>query len=154
KTTLGVGDIVDVTLQVTNTSQTTPPDPFRFLGATLTTGTTFVLEACQDSGCSQELAGTLMFVDGGGGNGCVSSVAGVASCAEDISDSNKVNIAIGAGGVSLPPATSGSLTLATIRLQAVTPVSVSGGFFLRASTAANQINATISRCCNSIVTSC
>src|SRR5262249_46315395 len=68
-TTLGVGDIIDVTLAVTNTSQTTPPDPFGFLPATLMPGTTIVFEACQDSGCSVELAGTLAFVDGGGGNG-------------------------------------------------------------------------------------
>src|SRR5262245_15204338 len=57
QTTLGVGDIFDVTLQILNTSQTTPPDPFQFVPAKLVPGTTFVLEACQDSACSVELAG-------------------------------------------------------------------------------------------------
>src|SRR5215475_1467773 len=51
-TTLGVGDIIDVTIAITNTTQTTPPDPFSVLPATLTAGTVIAFEACQDSGCS------------------------------------------------------------------------------------------------------
>src|SRR5262245_52411473 len=47
--TVGVGDVIDVTLGLTNTTQTTPPDPFAFLPATLEPGTTFVFQACQDS---------------------------------------------------------------------------------------------------------
>src|SRR5262245_22465600 len=140
-TTLGVGDQFDVTIRIFNTSQTTPPDAFQFLPATLTAGTSFVLAACQDSSCTMELRGTLAFVPVGG-NGCVSSLASVTSCAADgANPTNKIDITIGSG-IALPRFTDSPnfVDIAVVRLQAVTPVSGSGSFFLRGSTGPNQIS--------------
>src|SRR5262249_56891760 len=113
-----------------------------------------VVEVWADSGCTVELNGTFAFVDGGGGNGCVTSQPGVSSCSEDLVDTNMVKIVIGAAGVPLPPASSGPLNLATIRLLGVTPVTAEGEFFLRASTAVEQVSATFGRCCSLRVSTC
>src|SRR5262249_10521646 len=136
----------------------TPPDPFTFLLATLTPGTTIIFKACQDVGCSVELAGTLSFVNPGG-NGCLGSVAGVTSCAEDPIHPNRVGLVTGVRG-SLPPLRPPSpfhtsqINLAALRFRAVTPAPGSGTFFLSVATANNQILGSFARCCDSMATNC
>jgi hypothetical protein len=138
------GQEVDVIISLTNTSQTTPPDIFQFLPATLT-GVTFTIMACADSACTVPLPGTLEFVPVGG-NGCVANDPGVTSCSLDLvtdATGNTIAITISGGGVALPPATSGPLDLATVRVRSTAPVSTPGGqFFLRAETGPDDVSAT------------
>ncbi len=146
---LQIGDTIDVVLRFFNTSQTTPPDPFQFLPATLTAGTVVTFEACADSACTVPLPGTLVFVSVGG-NGCVSNVANVTSCAPDNpvpALQTQVLVTVSGAGVPLPAATDNPnfVDLATVRLTATNPVGTPGGaFFLRVATDANQIEATFS----------
>jgi uncharacterized repeat protein (TIGR01451 family) len=138
------GQETDVIIRVQNTSQTTPPDLFQFLPATLT-GVTLTIMACADSACTVPLPGTLEFVPVGG-NGCVSNDLGVTSCALDLgtdATGNTVAITISGGGVALPSAIVGPLDLATIRVRSTAPVSTPGGeFYLRAETGPDDVSAT------------
>jgi hypothetical protein len=138
------GQETDVVVRLQNTSQTTPPDLFQFLPATLT-GVTFTIMACADSACTVPLPGTLEFVPVGG-NGCVANDPGVASCSLDLvtdATGNTVAITISGGGVALPAANVGPLDLATVRVRSTAPVSTPGGqFFLRAMTGPDDVSAT------------
>ena len=142
--TLISGQTIDLTLRIFNLSQTTPPDAFQFLPATLTAGATvFVTMACSDAACASELPGTLSFVSVGA-SGCVAQAANVTGCALDGADTNKVTVSIGGSGVVLPRLTDtlNFVDLVTVRLQAVNPVPGNGSFFMRANTGDNQISAT------------
>ena len=137
-TILHTGDIIDVTVRLSNTSFTTDPDPFEYIPATLLSGTMAAFLACDDSFCATELPGTLEFVPTGA-NGCVSNLPNVVSCAQDGANSNQVNVVIGGAGVPLPercsPPTMSCVDptfvdVATIRLKAVTPAPGTGTFAL------------------------
>ncbi len=139
------GQVIDVTLRIINTSQTTPPDPFQFLKATLTPGTTIFFEACTDSACTTPLSNVLVFVPVGG-TGCVAQATNVTSCAADNANpalQTQVLITIGAPGVALPALSDNPnfLDLVTVRLTATTPVP-GGTFYVRAETGTDQLSAT------------
>src|SRR5207247_9314020 len=95
---LAVGQEKDIAITVTNTSSTVPL-PGTPVAATLRGTITFTL-ACTDTICGTQLPATLNFVPVGG-NGCVSSDPGVASCTSI--DANHVAITMTSTGVALAP---------------------------------------------------
>jgi hypothetical protein len=149
-TALHIGDTVDITLIITNTCSTVPK-PGSPVAARLTGNPNPAIVytlACVDTTCVVALPGTLTFVPVGG-NGCVSSAAGVTGCAVDALDPNKVDITVDAGGVALP---AGSQTsVATIRAQAAVEIPTDvlnpcGQFGTRADTGNTQIVTTDLTC--------
>lgn len=134
---LSPGEVITVELFLVNASVDTPPDPILPVDATLG-GTTVVTLACADSACATELPGTLVFQPVGG-NGCVSSAAGVVSCAAN--GLNKVDITITPNTIPIPAG--GAVSIATIQVLAQNAVLIpaDGEFNLRADTEPNDITA-------------
>ena len=91
------GEQFEIIYRVTNNSSTVPggtpvaADLRGFVTATL---------ACEDSACAAKLPPVLSWVDGGD-NGCVTRVAGVASCAAGVGP-NEVIIQMVGDGVQIP----------------------------------------------------
>lgn len=91
--------------------------------------------ACRTSMCAEPLPGTLVYLDPGG-NGCVTSVPGVAGCAPESKDPNSplfnnviVTLAGGAAN-AIPIIANGEVQLARIQTTATSPVRTnSSGFF-------------------------
>ncbi len=136
QTNLETGDIFDVEISVLNGSSVLPfPPPF--VNGVLT-GTTVVQLACTSSTCAATLPNTLQFIPVGA-TGCVSQAAGVSMCQFGAGDpDNDVEIVMTAGGVALPA--NAFTSIATIRVQAETPVNTATGeFFMRGETGANDI---------------
>jgi len=146
---LAENQIIDVIVRVNNTSSNTPdptppiedtaPQP-----ATLT-GTIVVTLACDDNdgntlACASctERQGALMFVPVGA-NGCVSSAAGVASCAVQGGDANKVDITMTPGGVAL--SAGASVDVATIRVKVLVKANTLAKTFMHAETEGLDIKA-------------
>jgi len=123
-------EVFDLIIRLNNAS--TGPDISTFIPATLKAGAKInVTLACKETSCVTPLPGTLTYQNPGG-NGCVSNVTGVASCASG--GPNLVVLTIDQDIVL--PAFPTDIDIATIRLKASTPVTnpASGAFNLVAST--------------------
>ena len=129
---LRTGDQIDISYLITNTSTTAGGAPVQ---ADLR-GVVTAKMACTSSVCTMELPTALSFVPTGG-NGCVASVMGVASCAP--SGNNEVLVTMTAEGVQLPAG--GAVNFVTIKVQADTAVAgpMCGIFSTRADTEGNGI---------------
>jgi len=109
---LALGETVDVTVSVVNTSSQTPLPPGPAAPATLTGPITIDL-GCTDCGCSQQQAGALSFVPGPDA-GCVTKTSAVVSCAAG--SPTEVVIDLSAAGVALPNDTT-PVAVATIKVK-------------------------------------
>jgi uncharacterized repeat protein (TIGR01451 family) len=115
--TPAVGTTIDVDVILGNSSFSTTNPPGLGNLIAVNVEPTQVILACSSFPCQlgvNELPGTLTFVPVGG-NGCVSSVAGVTGCSENGSDPNIVDIGITPGAIELGPGQTG-FHIATIRL--------------------------------------
>jgi hypothetical protein len=106
------GETVDVTVSVVNTSSQTPLPPGPAAPATLTGPITVEL-GCTDCACSQQSAGSLVFVPGPNA-GCVTKAGGVLSCAAG--GGSSVVIELSGAGVALP-ADNTPVAIATIQVR-------------------------------------
>ena len=111
-------EVFDLAIRLNNAS--TGPDIGTYIPATLKAGAQInVVLACKDTSCVTPLPGTLTFQNPGG-NGCVTSLTGVASCAS--TGPNTVVITINQD-ITLPPFPT-PIDIATIRLKATSPVKI------------------------------
>jgi hypothetical protein len=168
-TALQVGETFDIAISVNNTSSDVPPStgvtaklvnvciagsntgapctlPSDCASGTCGAALNYTL-ACAQTFCATELPGLLTFVPVGG-NGCVASVAGVASCAVSPVDANRVEIRVDAGGVPLAAGATAA-PFATIRVTATAALfsaNSCGQFGTRGDTSGNSVVTTDDRC--------
>lgn len=110
---------------ILNTSFT-QPFPGEFDVPALLKGTTSLALACLDPDCASQLPGTLTF------QSCVTTAAGVASCARDVTNANLVTIVMTPQGADLEPGE--AICLATIVAEAAAISDFAGVVYARAST--------------------
>jgi cysteine-rich repeat protein len=150
---LKVNDTKDITVTVTNTCTQVPS--FTPVQCNLQGVITYKL-ACTDTTCVTELPNHIQFVPFGT-DGCVNAAVAGTTCAVDGGNSNHVIITVPSPGLDLAAAAA-FVSVATIRVQAITPVTTvatscpgAGQFGERADTAADGLS-TNSPSCESVST--
>ena len=139
---LVAGQIIDVTVRVTNTS--VGPTPFPFIPATLTGTTTVILASANGNFTAPiELPGTLLYLPQATASTCLSNIVEVSSCAAQGGNSNRVDITLSTGVVI---GANSFVDIATIKVQAVTPIlptplNPTGLFHMPASTGPTDLDA-------------